>query len=164
METWKRVPNFSKYFVSDLGNVKSFMEHEEGLVLKSQQDKCGYMRIRLFNDKGYRKTWKLHRLVMFAFFGSSDLQVNHKNGLKNDNRLSNLEYCTKSENLKHAYKIGIASNKGERHPRSKLKDSDAVEMRELYNNNVTQKELSLLYKLSITTVSNIVNNKTWVHV
>jgi hypothetical protein len=164
METWKRVPNFSKYFVSDLGNVKSFMEHEDGLLLKTAVDACGYVRIRIFNDKGYRKTWKMHRLVLYAFLGDSELQVNHKNGVKSDNKLSNLEYCTKSENLKHAYRIGIASNKGERHPNSKIKDSDAIKMRELYGNNVTQKSLSELYNLSVQTVSNIVNNKTWTHV
>lgn len=75
-----------------------------GVMKKSGLDKKGYERIRLIDGKR-GSTKKVHRLVAQAFLGdySEHLQVNHKNCVKDDNRLLNLEMVTQSENTKHAW-------------------------------------------------------------
>ncbi|MCM1217913.1 MAG: HNH endonuclease [Lachnospiraceae bacterium] len=82
------------------------------------------MNIYLCLMDGTRKCFKVHRLVMNTFCpieNSEELQVNHINGHKDDNRLENLEWCTRSENLIHAFKTGLEERpKGEKNPRHKL--------------------------------------------
>lgn len=102
-EIWKDVPEFEgKYKISNMGRVFSMITSK----IMKYDNVAGYNQVTFYNGK-YKKRYKVHRLVMLAFIGNSDLQVNHINGIKSDNRLSNLEYVTQSENMKHAYKIGL---------------------------------------------------------
>lgn len=107
MEIWKDIPNYEgRYQVSNLGNVKSLSRKkfngysmidvkEKILTLNNHRD--GYLCINLSaNNK--RKHFFIHRLVMLAFNGESDLQVDHINGNKKDNTLLNLQYVTNREN------------------------------------------------------------------
>jgi len=116
MEIWKDIPKFEGlYQVSNFGRVKSFITHRNGWparksnkILKPNSDRYGYQRVILIGKDGNRHQWLIHRLVMLAFVGWEDnMQVNHINGVKNDNRLENLEWVTQSENMKHAYKTGL---------------------------------------------------------
>jgi len=67
-------------------------------------DKKGYIEVRL-SKKAIRKCYKLHRIMAEAFIPNPNnySQINHKNGNKADNSIENLEWCTPSQNLKHAY-------------------------------------------------------------
>ena len=114
IEHWKDVPNYEGlYQVSNLGRVKS-LKFGKDKILKPQEGKRGYMKVGLWKE-GERKYSYVHRLIMLAFVGESDLQVNHKNGVKTDNCLENLEYCTASENTLHAYDTGLMiPTKGEK--------------------------------------------------
>lgn len=112
-EIWKDIPGYEgSYKISNLGKVQSHIYYngrtlsDRARILKPFLSK-GYLRVCLTNNDGYRKYLCVHRMVMLAFHGNSDLQVNHINGVKTDNRLSNLEYVTRSENMKHAYRIGL---------------------------------------------------------
>lgn len=71
-------------------------------MMKGIMDKYGYVKIDLNHH-----LFAVHRLVCKCFFGDSNLEVNHINGDKTDNRLENLEYCTRSENQKHAFTVGL---------------------------------------------------------
>lgn len=108
-ELWKDIPEYEGYYqVSNLGNVKSLLDNkgrQRELILKLDTA-AGYRQIALYKN-GIMKRFKVHRLVVFAFYGMSSLQVNHINGNKTDNRLCNLEYVTQSENMKHAYRLGL---------------------------------------------------------
>jgi hypothetical protein len=117
MEIWKDIKGYEGiYQVSNLGRVKSLArkvikaygaEHNLSEKIKSvNSDNFGYSVIRLHNGSG--KTFKVHRLVANAFLGEPNgLEVNHIDGNKSNNNLNNLEYCTKSENLKHCWDNGL---------------------------------------------------------
>lgn len=98
--------DFYSYIIYDDGRVYS--KHSKKF-LKGEITSFGYVRITLYYD-GKRKRYQLHRLIMETFCpvdNSQNLQVNHKNGDKLDNRLNNLEWVTAKENIYHAIKTGL---------------------------------------------------------
>ena len=100
-EIWKDVVGYEgKYQISDLGRVKSFIGTEK--ILKQQKSKLGYMYIILCN-KNVQKRFAVHRLVATAFIPNLDnkKEVNHINEIRWDNRLLNLEWITRTENVNH---------------------------------------------------------------
>ena len=106
IEEWKDIPNYKGlYKISDLGNVKSLYSNK---ILKPSIDKYGYTRFSATKDK-IQKTLRIHRLVAELFIPNPNnlLQVNHKDGNKENNCKNNLEWCTDSDNKKHAYKTGL---------------------------------------------------------
>jgi len=103
-EIWKDIEWYNKlYKVSNLGRIKSF-KWKGGRILKPWKTKVWYNFVVLYIWKKY-KYHSVHRLVMENFNWKSILHVNHKNWIKTDNRLNNLEYCTRSENMLHSYKV-----------------------------------------------------------
>ena len=113
-EIWKDIEEFPSYQASDLGRIRN---KNTGFIKNVYYDNDGYVKVTLVkNKRSYRKT--VHRLVAEAFLGGEHpgLQVNHKNGIKDDNRLINLEWVTGSENVKHAYDTGLRKPSGGRGP------------------------------------------------
>ena len=160
-EIWKDVPGHEGlYQVSNLGRVKSLRFGKER-ILKPTPDKDGYYQVDLWKG-GEGKTNKIHRLVMLAFVGESDLEVNHINGIKTDNRLENLEYCTPSENIQHALDIGLMAI-GENHPNSKLTRA-CVERIKYGHQGMTQQAISEIYGIARSLVSVIRSGKKWKHI
>ncbi len=103
-EEWRPINEYPNYAISNLGRVRNV---KTGKLLRPVVGHWGYVQVTLFNEFG-SKNKKIHRLVLEAFSNNSeDLEINHINGNKQDNALSNLEWCTKSENIAHAYKQGL---------------------------------------------------------
>lgn len=117
LEIWKDIEGYeNKYQVSSLGRIRSLNYHSTGKpqLISLTPDGVGYLRLALWrgNKESPRR---VHRLVAHAFIPnpSSKPEVNHKNGIKADNRVENLEWCTRQENMTHATKVlGVMSGAG----------------------------------------------------
>ena len=117
-EIWKDIPGYEGlYQVSNLGRVKSLgryvkkrskLAFQDERMLCSPKDKYGYLIVTLCRE-GKPKKKKVHRLVAQAFIPNPENKetVNHINGDKNNNTAMNLEWNTSTENLKHAYAVGL---------------------------------------------------------
>lgn len=168
-EEWKPVVGFEKnYLVSNLGNVKRVLgsSHLKPKKLKLIPDKDGYNKVNLkVNQKTNSRT--VHRLVAFAFIPNPENkpQVNHINGIKNDNRVENLEWCTLSENRTHAYSMNLQnglSRRGIKNNFNKLKESDVLQIRNEYLKRiVTYKVLAQKYKVTEGCIGSIIKRKNW---
>lgn len=99
-EMFKDIPWYEWiYQVSNLGNIKNSLKNR---LLKKSIDKDGYEYVNLHKDKK-QKLHRVHRLVLYAFEWLLDFDVNHIDWNKLNNRVENLEYCTKSYNTRHYY-------------------------------------------------------------
>lgn len=151
-EEWRDVVGYEDAFqVSNLGRVRSkrrvlqFSDKKPdrvhlGRILKTQIDKWGYERVRVsYHDT--KITFKVHRLVAQAFLQNqrSKPQVNHVNGVKSDNRVTNLEWSTNGENQVHARRMGLNPQKvGDQASRFegavKVYDEKGTHVQTLYGN------------------------------
>jgi HNH endonuclease len=125
------------------------------------QKKNGYFYCDLYQD-GSRKTCRVSRLVAAAFFGPSHLDVNHKSGMKWDNRPGNLEYATDSQNMQHAYMLGLAkSARGEKHSQARFTQSEIDHIRHLLDQGFSQSEVARLFQTSPGHIWQIAHEKIW---
>ena len=136
-----------------------------GRWLKLQYNDRGYRHVSLANTDGIAITSKVHRLVAMAFIPNSDNKphINHLDSDRANNHVENLEWCTPSENITHAYNNNRMNiPRGESRHNSRLKWVDVERIRELWSTGrYSQKNIASLFKIDPSNVSRIVNNKWW---
>lgn len=172
-EIWKDINGFEgKYIVSNTGRVKSisrFIQNHTKLqllpdrILKPSAGSHGYYVVSLSG-----KTELLHRLIAAAFIPNPENKktVNHKNTVKTDNSLDNLEWMTYSENVKHAVDLGInVTVRGEHHSKTTLTKDQVLNIRQIYSSGKTsQYKLADMYNVSRSCIKSITSNRTWVNI
>lgn len=165
-EVWKDVVGYEGYYlVSNMGNVRRVSSNR---ILKLRKV-LGYHKAALCMP-GITKHCAVHRLVVIAFLGREENKphVNHINGIKHDNRLENLEWCTRSENMRHAIKTGLSnfeSIKGEGNPSSKLTEKDVREIRFIRaETKLSLSEIAKKYNVTKHAINDVVRFKCWKHV
>lgn len=161
-EVWLPILGFrGRYEVSNFGRVRGLTA-----ILKPSINNCGYLNVGLCLDR-IRKTKKVHRLVAAAFLPNPENkpQVNHKDGDKSNNKASNLEWATKSENELHAYSTGlkIKLRPGDRPENIKLCPEKVLEIRSLLSNGAKGVELAKKYNVTPMLISLIKNRQIWTH-
>ena len=121
----------------------------------------GYLQVRKMRN-GIRLHTGAHRLVWRWFTGPipDGLTINHKNGIKDDNRPENLEMATYSENMSHAFRTGLRGQWGEANPSAKLSNRQVEEIRSRYaEGDITQESLGQNYGVTFQTISSIVRGE-----
>lgn len=135
------------------------------IATNSSKDGKWYISVAIGGKN--RKGYKIHRLMAQAFIPNPKglKEINHKNGIKTDNRLENLEWCTRKNNMKHARDNGFIppAKKGADRPNAKLTWEQAEEIRREYSENrIPHRKLCLRYGVSFATVGDIVRNKRYI--
>lgn len=124
-----------------------------------------YQIINLSKLDGSKRTFRVHRLVMMAFSpveNMDELEVNHIDGNKKNNKLENLEWCTASENQIHAFKTGLNKSRGgEESNFSKLTNDDVKKVFELREKGLLQREIAEIVGCTKSNISCILRGKSW---
>lgn len=155
----KEIEGYKGYFVDEKGNI--YGKRKEVLTPVFQK-KTGYNRISLVKD-GTTHNFSIHRIVAEAFIENplNLPQVNHKNGIKTDNRVENLEWVSKSNNQLHRIHILGKGLDGEGNPRHKLTEKDVVS---IYERAIKGESVSIVakdYNITPATVCDIKAGRSW---
>ena len=157
MEVWKDIEGYEEYYqISNFGNVRSKDRNKstgkgfyklKGKELSKTKTSTGYFKIELIDKSGVRKSYKVHRLVGFAFIPNPENKpnINHIDGNPLNNHFSNLEWCTQSENTIHAYETGLR--------KSNLHKYKNQIIDEYTSRKVSVRELGLKYNCPIASIS-----------
>ncbi len=170
------------YSVSNAGYIYSYKNWKNcGRIMKQHIRKNGYCEIGLSRDKK-RKTYLVHRIVAKAFIPNPNNlpEVNHKNGIKTDNNVNNLEWVTSSQNQIHAIKNGLQNftqkhrdtarltckkngekNKGKIFKTRKTNKEQDTEIKKRFNNGESSLKLAVEFGVSKKTILNIKNDRKY---
>ncbi len=158
-ELWRYVKGFDEqYMVSNFGRVLNF---KSNAILKQSTNYKGYKVVSLLKD-GKPKQKRVHRIVAKAFIGETDKkgadQINHKDGNKSNNHISNLEWCTPKENINHAIQTGLWNyEKGD----NKLNEEKVKEIRRLHSKGMTYEKIAQQFNINKSTARRAGNGTTW---
>jgi hypothetical protein len=172
-EVWKDCICYeNSYEISNYGRVRSkdrYVPCNTGIkfvpsvLLKPSAGNGGYLATTLYGW-GLKIGYYTHRLVWETFQGGipCDMEINHIDGDKKNNFIGNLEVVTPSENQIHAHKIGLA--KGQTgHRGSGIDEGDIIRIFALSKKGITNKEISEIYKVSPSYISQIITGSAWQH-
>lgn len=173
-EIWKDIIGFEdSYMISNLGNVKAKRKitwngkcdctRKEKIMRTNSSSNNGYPMVNLKRN-GIVKHSLVHRLVANAFIPNQDNKptVNHIDGNKKNNNVSNLEWATRSEQNIHASKLGLKKFQGIHHSQHKLNESQVIIIRDYAKNGTIVNGSD--YGVTQMTIRDIINRRSWKHI
>lgn len=162
-EIYRAIEGFPDYKVSNYGNVMS-LKGVSPRILKSALNGSGYAFINLSKEAKVCAK-RIHRLVLEVFIGlcPEGMEACHNNGNNQNNRLDNLRWATKRENMADRTKHGTTC-KGEDVVCSKVTEIQVLEIRQLRKGKAKLREIAHKYGISASAVGEITNRKTWRHI
>ncbi len=173
-EEWKDVVGYEgKYKVSNLGRVISLARKNrtKDRILPGILSNDGYLMVKLCSAPNPVNKIGIHRIVGIAFLSESRTKekvfINHKNGIKTDNRVENLEWCTPRENNLHAFRTGLSKyvvpKRGSQHGNAVLKECDVLAIRKLIADNMTDIKIAQKFGVVPSCIHKIRSGKNWGH-
>lgn len=166
IEVWKDVSGYEDYFkISNLGRV--FSKRTNKILKFSKSGPYLAISTRLNGRNSKSICLRVHRLVAIAFIlNPLNLpEVNHIDGNKSNNRIDNLEWCTKQDNIIHAFETGLnKARQGVDSYQSKLSENDVRDIRRSWEEGVSQVILKDRYNVSKATIQGIIHRKTYKNV
>lgn len=152
-----------EYYIYDDGKIFDVANNR---FKKQLPYKKGYLKVSFYIN-GKEKRFYVHRLVLMTFNpveGMDKLQVNHIDGNKTNNNLSNLEWCTQSENQKHAFKMGLVSRQGTKNSQCRLTEEQVIDIANMLMNGKSGNYIHNIYPdISKATIYAIRSKRLWKH-
>lgn len=177
IDMWKAIAGYEGiYEVSTDGLVRSVPrlrkakgnhtlgDKVQGRILKAQLNRKGYEKVRLYRTHEDWKQFFVHRVVAQTFIPNPENlpQVNHKDGDKRNNKVSNLEWITNTENMRHAYSTGVRTNpSGAKHGNAKLTEDQVRLVVKLRSEGHTYRRISEIVGCKLETAQSIVSGHQW---
>lgn len=174
MTVWKPIPGFEGiYEISDDGQVVRTSTHGRKpkpirRPVNAHKKPNGYSAVDIQRDQIRERSY-VHRLLWAAFKGEipSGLEINHRDGNRQNNRLDNLELVTRSENMIHSFEeLSPSLNrvKGTAHHKAKLTPDDVKDIFRLHAGGTSQRELGRMFGVSKTAIQYVLDGRNWKHV
>src|SRR5437660_5229068 len=177
-ECWMAVPRYcGSYAVSDQGRVMSFISRRAGknplpILSAAVSKRNKYPHVLLYKPDKSRKSLRVAELVARAFLGMKpkNREINHKDGIKGNSCLDNLEYVTRSENGLHAFRIGIqkpsgVAKIGESNPNARFTEDKIREIRTRYaDGGISHAKLAKQHGCPPAHITRIIQRRAWRHV
>jgi hypothetical protein len=168
METkWKKIKNYSKYKISNKGEI---INTKTGRYMKQTLSgrNLSYLTVNLYGDNKKPARFYVHRLLAENYLKKvvGKNHVNHKDGNKMNNVITNLEWCTPYENNKHAQEKGLSNTKevGENHPRAILNNRSVRHIKMSLLCGISPIELAKIFSVTRQTIYDIKSGRKWGHV
>lgn len=165
-EDWKAIPGFEKYEASTLGRVRRIepcQGRPAGYILAQHSSGRGYLMVCLQGAMG-EKSVCVHKVIGQTFLPSpkdGQTQVNHKDGIKSNNRLTNLEWVTPKENTRHSIEVLGNDHSGENHAMVKLTAAQVIEIHNLRMQGYAANYIAGMYGVRKITVLRILHRRSW---
>jgi len=151
-----------RYEITKCGTIRNKINKK----IKSQYvGSTGYYMVSFsYNNKS--KPQRVHRLLAKTFIENPMERkfINHIDGNKLNNDLTNLEWCTHSHNMKHAFETGLVNNTGTRNGMSKLNDKKVMQIKKMLKDGISQSKIGEIFNVSRSAILKIHLEKTWNHI
>lgn len=171
-EEWRLIKDFPEYEISNLGRVRRAVDRimgrriaVAGEILKPYQMKNGYYAIK-FKRHTIQKHFLIHRLVAIAFIDNPTQEscVNHVDGIRWNNRYTNLEWCSQATNMYHAAKMLKSMAHGSSHYRAVLTEKLVIDIHELRMQGFRPSRIARILGIHVRHIDNVVKRRAWMHV